>query len=98
MSFVKKFRKSQPKTEKMCMIIYRKLPLSLEEVKMYIGYAHDRKSLGYECLRDVECGNKLVENEILLVQLFILVALFVFEALFGGNENGIVLKKKDLYV
>ena len=27
---------------------------------MYINYSYDRKSLGYECLIDTQCGNRLV--------------------------------------
>lgn len=27
---------------------------------MYINYVNDRKSLGYECLVDTQCGNRLV--------------------------------------
>ena len=27
---------------------------------MYINYVNDRKSLGYECLVDTQCGNPLV--------------------------------------
>ena len=27
---------------------------------MYINFVNDRKSLGYECLIDTQCGNRLV--------------------------------------
>ena len=27
---------------------------------MYINYVNDRKSLGYKCLVDTQCGNRLV--------------------------------------
>ena len=27
---------------------------------MYINYVNDRKSLGYKCLLDTQCGNRLV--------------------------------------
>ena len=36
------------------------VPKSLTNKKMYPNYIENRKALGYKCLIDTQCGNRLV--------------------------------------